>query len=213
MEGLTGVLSVILIDLVLSGDNALVIGMACANLPREQRRAGILYGSLAAIALRICLAAGAATLLRIPWLQAGGGLLLLGIAYKLSRGSGDPGHSVTPAANLWEAVRTVAVADLVMSLDNVLAVGGVARENLSLLLFGLGLTIPIIIWGSALVASVLNRAPWLIHAGAGVLAWTAGAMIIEDPALGMAGPHWLLSSICCALVWGFSALERASRGA
>lgn len=213
MEGLTGVLSVILIDLVLSGDNALVIGMACANLPREQRRAGILYGSLAAIALRICLAAGAASLLRIPWLQAGGGLLLLWIAYKLSRGGGEGAHGVAPASNLWEAVRTVALADLVMSLDNVLAVGGVARENIKLLLFGLGLTIPIIIWGSSLVARLLIRAPWLLNAGAAVLAWTAGSMIAEDPALGVAGPTWLMPGMACGLVLGLAALERTSHRA
>jgi YjbE family integral membrane protein len=211
MEDLTGLFSVILIDLVLSGDNALVIGMACAGLDREQRRAGILYGSLAAIALRICLAAGAATLLRIPFLQAGGGLLLLLIAYKLARGSDPHDHAVAPAANLWDAVRTIALADLVMSLDNVLAVGGVARERIGLLLFGLGLTIPIIIWGSALVASVLRRAPWLIHLGAAILAWTAGAMITEDPGLGLQGPPWFLSTLCCLLVLGASLLTKLRR--
>lgn len=211
MEGLTGIFSVILIDLVLSGDNALVIGMTCAGLPREQRRAGILYGSLAAIALRLCIAAGAATLLRVPWLQAAGGLLLLWIAYRLSRGSAESNHALTPATTLWEAVRTVALADLVMSLDNVLAVGGVAREKPALLLFGLGLTIPIIIWGSTLVAGLLQRASWLIHAGAAVLAWTAGSMIAEDPALRLTTQPSLMPALACVLVLGFSAIDRVRR--
>ncbi len=204
----TGVLSVILIDLVLSGDNALVIGMACAQLPPQQRRAGILYGSLAAILLRISLAAGAATLLGIPGLQLIGGLMLLWIAYKLSRGSETEGHDLAPAANLWEAVKTVALADLVMSLDNVLAVGGVARESITLLLFGLGLTIPIIMWGSGLVAGLLGRAPWLMHAGAAVLAWTAGAMVNEDPLLRLP-PGAFMPALACVLVLGVSALGHA----
>ncbi|MFZ5827899.1 MAG: TerC family protein [Bacillota bacterium] len=212
MDGLTGVLSVILIDLVLSGDNALVIGMACAGLPPEQRRTGILYGSLAAIALRISMAVGAATLLRVPWLQAVGGILLLFIAYKLSRGSEESDHAIAPSASLWDAIRTVALADLVMSLDNVLAVGGVARENLSLLLFGLALTIPIIIWGSALVAGLLRRAPWLIHVGAAVLAWTAGAMIAENPALRLRSDSPLMPALACVLVLGVSAFDRVRRG-
>ncbi|MFZ5816690.1 MAG: TerC family protein [Bacillota bacterium] len=208
MDGLSGVLSVILIDLVLSGDNALVIGMACANLPARQRRAGILCGALAAIALRICLAAGAATLLQVPWLQAAGGLLLLWIAYKLSRGEPEGGHRVAPATGLWQAVRTIALADLVMSVDNVLAVGGVARGNIGLLLFGLGLTIPIIIGGSTLVAALLRLAPWLVHAGAAVLAWTAGVMVTEDPALQMQAPQPLMPALACGLVLGVSAFER-----
>ena len=203
-----GVLSVILIDLVLSGDNALVIGMACARLPPAQRRAGILYGSLAAILLRITLAAGAATLLRIPGLQLVGGLMLLWIAYKLSRGGEGQSHSPTPASTLWEAVKTVALADLVMSLDNVLAVGGVARESISLLLLGLGLTIPIIMWGSGLVARLLAQAPWLMHVGAAVLAWTAGSMVAEDPLLRLPSST-VMPVLACCLVLGVSALGHA----
>jgi len=185
---LTGVLQVVLIDLVLSGDNALVIGMACAALPPRSRRQGILLGSLAAIAMRVILASLAAVLLRIPLLQALGGLALMWVAFKLASsaiiGTRTAAHgTVKPGGTVWDAVRTIAVADLVMSLDNVLAVGGVSHGNLGLLLLGMGLTIPIIMWGSRLVASLMARAPWLAPAGALVLTWTAGGMLAADPAL------------------------------
>lgn len=202
-----GFFSVVLIDLVLSGDNALVIGMACANLPAQQRRKGVLYGSLAAVVLRVLLAAAAAMLLRIPLLRAAGGLLLLWIAYKLGRPPSDGGHDVKPGATLAEAVRTIALADLVMSLDNVLAVGGVSGGNLALLLFGLGLTIPIIMWGSGFVARLLCRLPWLGQVGAAVLAWTAGGMIAADPLVrAPAGP--VLPAAATVLVLGCAAWDR-----
>ncbi|HYG60466.1 MAG TPA: YjbE family putative metal transport protein, partial [Symbiobacteriaceae bacterium] len=171
----------ILIDLILSGDNALVIGMACAALPPRERRLGILYGSLAAVAMRVVLAAGTAVLLRIPLLQAAGGLLLIWVAYKLAGSAGGGHGEIHQGATLWDAVRTIALADLVMSLDNVLAVGGVSRGNMVLLLIGLGLTIPIIMWGSGLVAALLDRAPWLSYVGAAVLCLTAAEMIAADP--------------------------------
>lgn len=178
---ITGLFSVVLVDLVLSGDNALVIGMACAGLPEAQRRKGILLGSLAAVFMRVLLAAGAAVLMQVPLLRAAGGVMLVWIAYKLAAAP-DAGHGdVRQGATVWDAVKTIAIADLVMSLDNVLAVGGISRGNLFLLLFGLGLTIPIIMWGSSLVAGLMQRAPWLGYLGAAVLAWTAGAMITEDP--------------------------------
>jgi YjbE family integral membrane protein len=188
---LTGLLSVILIDLVLSGDNALVIGMACASLPPEYRKKGILYGSMVAIIMRIALAASASVLLKIPLLQTAGGLLLLWIAYKLTIDSQGSQHNIKQGTNVWEAVRTIAIADLVMSLDNVLAVGGVSKGNVSLLLIGLGLTIPIIMWGSTLVASIMTKFPWLTYAGAAILAFTAGTMITDDPATPLFNLHWI----------------------
>jgi YjbE family integral membrane protein len=200
-------LSIIVIDLVLSGDNALVIGMACAGLPPDQRRRGILYGSMAAVLLRVVLAGGAALLLRIPLLQAAGGLMLLWIAYKLTGTSHVRPQAVKRSGTIWEAVRTVAAADVVMSVDNVLAVGGAARGNLLLLLLGLGLTIPIIMWGSGLVARLLGRAPWLTYAGAAILAWTAGAMVAEDPTLQMQYRH-LLPPVAVALVLGAALCDR-----
>jgi YjbE family integral membrane protein len=188
---LTGLLSVVLIDLVLSGDNALVIGMASATLPPEQRRKGILYGSLVAIIMRIILAASASLLLKVPLLQSAGGLLLLWIAYKLTIDSQGNQHNIKQGATLWEAVRTIAIADLVMSLDNVLAVGGVSKGNVSLLLIGLGLTIPIIMWGSTLVASIMTKFPWLSYVGAAILAFTAGTMIADDHATPLFDQHWI----------------------
>jgi YjbE family integral membrane protein len=200
-------LSIVLIDLVLSGDNALVIGMACAGLPPEQRRKGILYGAMAAVLLRVFLAGGAALLLRIPLLQAAGGLMLVWIAYRLAGSSSHGPAAVKQGATLCEAVRTVAAADLVMSLDNVLAVGGVSRGNLPLLLVGLGLTIPIIMWGSSLVATLMSRAQWLSYAGAAVLAWTAGAMVAEDPGLSIPHGH-LMPALATVLVLGVTAAEQ-----
>ncbi len=201
---LSGVFGVVLVDLVLSGDNALLIGMACAGLPPHHRRRGILYGSLAAIVLRILMATGAAYLLTIPFLRTLGGLLLLWIAYRLTGTGGDEHGEVTRGTSLWDAVRTIIMADVVMSLDNVLAVGGISGGNLPLLLFGLGLTIPIIMWGSGLVAALLNRAPWLTYAGAAVLAWTAGHMVTADPLLSLPeGPAFPV--MATALVLGFAA--------
>jgi YjbE family integral membrane protein len=208
MTAYRDLISLILIDLVLSGDNALVIGMACAGLPPRERRLGILYGSLAAIGLRVALAAGTAFLLRIPLLQALGGLLLLWIAYKLlARSDDDSLSDIRQGRTLWEAVRTVAAADLIMSLDNVLAVGGASHGNLGLLVLGLGLTIPIIMWGSGLVSALLTRAPWLTYAGAGVLAFTAAEMIMADPVARL--PHSPLVPLsAAALVLGAAVIDR-----
>lgn len=200
-------LSIVVIDLVLSGDNALVIGMACAGLPAAQRRHGILYGSLTAVLLRVVLAGGAALLLRIPLLQAAGGLMLLWIAYKLTGNSRVRHRAVPRSATVWEAVRTVVAADVVMSVDNVLAVGGAARGNLPLLLVGLGLTIPIIMWGSGLIARLLGRAPWLTYAGAAVLGWTAGAMLADDRTLQVPYSQ-LMPAVAMALVLGAAMCDR-----
>lgn len=200
IDFISGLLKLILIDLVLSGDNALVIGMACAALPPRERRLGVLYGSLAAVAMRVTLAAGTSVLLRIPMLQAMGGLLLLWVAYRLAGSSGGAHGEVRSGATVWQAVKTIAVADLVMSLDNVLALGGVSHGNLTLLLIGLGLTIPIIMWGSGLVAALLDRAPWLSYVGAAVLCLTAAEMIGADPAVPVAQTPWLAAATMAAVL-------------
>jgi YjbE family integral membrane protein len=195
MDFFSGLLKLILIDLVLSGDNALVIGMACAALPPRERKLGVLYGSLAAVAMRVALAAGTSVLLRIPMLQAMGGLLLIWIAYKLAGSSAGAHGEVRTSATVWQAVKTIALADLIMSLDNVLALGGVSHGNITLLLIGLGLTIPIIMWGSGLVAALLDRAPWLSYVGAGVLCLTAAEMIGADPAVPVPHTPWLTAAM------------------
>jgi YjbE family integral membrane protein len=180
-ETLAAIASIVVIDLVLSGDNAVVIGMAASQLPGEHRRRAILFGAAGAIGLRILFTAMVAVLLGVPLLQLVGGLLLTWIAIKLLRPHAPEYGGVKAAASPWEAIRTIVMADVVMSLDNILAVGGAAHGQLLLLLFGLALSMPLITVGSGAVAWALDRLPWLIYLGSGVLAWTAGAMMVEDP--------------------------------
>jgi YjbE family integral membrane protein len=182
------ILSIVIIDLVLSGDNAVVIGMASRRLPPEQRRKAIIFGAIGAIGLRVTFTAMVAILLGIPFLQAIGGVMLVWIAFKLLRQEHDEAN-VREGANLFDAVRTIIIADVIMSLDNILAVGGAAHGNLWLLLFGLALSMPIIMFGSNLVATLMNRLPWLVYLGSAVLAFTAGEMIFEDPIVGRYLPH------------------------
>lgn len=174
------VLEIILIDLVLSGDNAVVIGMAARRLPAEQQRRAILFGGLAAVVLRIIFTIAAALLLGIPLLRFTGGLLLIWIAVRLLRSGGGEEH-VREGNNLLDAIRVIVIADVVMSLDNMLAVGAASHGNLGLLIFGLVLSIPILLFGSSVVAGLINRYPWLLWVGAAVLARVAGQMIVEDP--------------------------------
>jgi YjbE family integral membrane protein len=182
-ETLAAIASIVVIDLVLSGDNAVVIGMAASQLPGAQRRRAILFGAAGAIGLRVIFTAMVAMLLGIPLLQLVGGLLLAWIAVKLLRPHAVEAGGVKAAASPWEAIRTIIMADFVMSLDNILAVGGAAHGQLWLLLFGLALSMPLITVGSGVVALALDRLPWLVYVGSGVLAWTAGTMIVEDPYL------------------------------
>lgn len=174
------VLTIIAIDLVLSGDNAVVIGMAARRLAPEQRRRAIVWGGAGAVVLRITFTILAALLLHVPLLQAAGGLLLLWIAFRLLRPEAAAHEVVREADSLGSAIRTIIVADAVMSLDNMLAVGGASRGNLWLLLFGLGLSIPILLLGSSLIARLIGRYPWLNFAGAAILVYTAMEMIFND---------------------------------
>ena len=179
LDLISSILSIIVIDLVLSGDNAVVIGMAARRLSPENRRRAIIFGGAGAVGLRVLFTAMAALLLGVPYLQAAGGLLLLWIAYKLLRPQDHSAH-VTEAGSLAEAIRTIVLADVVMSLDNILAVGGAAEGHLGLLLFGLVLSIPILLLGSELVARMLGRYPILVYVGATVLILTAVEMVAED---------------------------------
>jgi YjbE family integral membrane protein len=176
---LSRLLTIILIDLVLSGDNAVVIGMAARRLPPASRRRAIILGGVGAVVLRVIFTAMAALLLDVPLLQAIGGVLLLWIAYKLVRPV-DHTVPVSEAESLAQAVRTIILADVVMSLDNILAVGGAAHGHLGLLLFGLALSIPILLMGSEMVARLLGRLPILVYLGVIVLVVTAVRMILED---------------------------------
>lgn len=176
---LTKILSIIVINVVLSGDNALVIGMASRTLAPRQRRMAIILGGAGAIVLRIIFTAVAALFLHIPLLEAIGGLILIWIAFKLLNDESNA-HNIQAGESLVSAVRTIIVADVVMSLDNMLAIGGAAGGSIELLLFGLGLSMPFILLGSNYLARLLNRYPWLMIGGAAVLAVTAARMIVDD---------------------------------
>lgn len=175
-------LEIIWIDILLSGDNAVVIALACRTLPAHQRRWGILLGSLAAVALRILFAFVIIQLLVLPFVRVVSGLLLLWIAVRLLFDQQDE-KNIKPASSLFAAVRTIAVADGVMSLDNVVAIAAAAKENIMLIAFGLTLSVPLIIFGSTLVLAALNRFPILVWAGAALLGWIAGELTGADPTL------------------------------
>jgi YjbE family integral membrane protein len=175
-------LGILAIDLILSGDNAVVIALAVRQLKGDTRRKAIILGATGAVLLRLFFAAIVTFLLQIPLLQAVGGALLLWVAWKLVHDS--PGEEeddeVQAGGNLWEAVRIIIIADVVMSLDNVVALVGVSGGNLALLVFGLALTIPLIIWGSTLLSALLDRWRWLVYVGAGILVYVAVEMLFED---------------------------------
>ena len=172
---------IILIDIVLSGDNAVVIALACRNLSPEQRKTGIFWGVAGAISLRVVLTVFAALVMNLPWLKAIGGLLLVWIAVKLMLPEDEEGHDIKSSANLWGAVKTIVVADFVMSLDNVIAVAGAAHGSLVLLLFGLAVSIPLIVWSSQLILHWMERWPAIVLLGAGLLGYVSGQMIFSDP--------------------------------
>jgi YjbE family integral membrane protein len=174
-------LGVLAIDLILSGDNAVVIALAVRQLKGDKRRKAIILGATGAVLLRLFFAAIVTFLLQIPLLQAVGGVLLLWVAWKLVHDSpGGEEDEVQAGGNLWEAVRIIIIADVVMSLDNVVALVGVSGGNLALLVFGLALTIPLIIWGSTLLSALLDRWRWLVYVGAGILVYVAVEMLFED---------------------------------
>nr|WP_207952292.1 TerC family protein [Paenibacillus turpanensis] len=182
METLLLLLQILLINIVLSGDNAVVIALASKKLPEEQRKKAVWWGATGAVLLRIVLTFAAVLLLDVPYIQVAGGILLLYIAVKLMLDDG--GHSdVKAAPGLWSAVWTIIVADFVMSLDNVLAVAAIAKDNVLVLILGIVLSIPLIIWGSHIIMRLLSRYPVLNYLGAGILGFAAGEMIIADQAM------------------------------
>ena len=174
---------IILIDIVLSGDNAVVIALACRNLSPEQRRVGIFWGVAGAVSLRVVLTIFAAMVMNLPWLKFVGGLLLFWIAIKLMLPEDEDGHDIQPSAHLWGAVKTIVVADFVMSLDNVIGVAGAAHGSLVLLLFGLAVSIPLIVWSSQLILHWMERFPVIVLLGAGLLGYVASEMLFTDPGL------------------------------
>ncbi|MEK3644345.1 TerC family protein [Aeribacillus sp. FSL M8-0235] len=176
----TSLFLIIGIDLILGGDNAIVIALACRNLPENQRRKGILFGTMLAILSRILLTVLAVHLLNIPFLQFFGGLFLMYIAFLLLTGNEGEHTSVKSHRSLWKAIQTIVLADLFMGFDNVIAVAGAAGGNIFLVITGLLISIPIIIWGSRFIMSAMSRFPLLIYGGGGILAYTAGKMMATD---------------------------------
>lgn len=175
------VLQIVWIDILLSGDNAVVIALACRSLPERQRRTGILLGAATAVALRIVFALVVSYLLAVPFLRIIGGLLLVWIAVKLVGGEDEAEHQVVQSDTLWRAVRTIAIADAVMSLDNVVAIAAASKGHPELFVFGLLLSIPLIVVGASLITTLIKRVPLVIWAGAALLGWIAGEMIVTDP--------------------------------
>ncbi len=196
---------IIMIDILLGGDNAVVIALACRNLPADLRRRGILWGTLGAIGLRIVLIFFAMSLLALPYLKLVGAALLLWIGVKLLVPEEDGHGDIRGSDRLWGAVKTIIIADFVMSVDNVIGIAGAAQgagghegHQMALVIFGLVVSIPIIVWGSSLVLKMMDRFPVIITAGAMLLGWIAGTLAVSDPAV----TPYLATSDSMRYVWG-----------
>jgi YjbE family integral membrane protein len=169
------------LNLLLSGDNALVIALAVRTLPRRQRIAGQLWGALGAVALRLIFVGIVSALLKIPFLQFAGGAVLVWIALRLVRPEPEGEGNVRHGTSLLEAIWIIIVADVTMSLDNVLAIAAAAHGDFTLVMFGIGLSLPIVVWGAGLLARLMNRYVWIVWLGGGLLGYVAGEMMLEDP--------------------------------
>ncbi|WP_438446261.1 TerC family protein [Gorillibacterium sp. sgz5001074] len=180
LEWLWLFIQIMIINIVLSGDNAVVIALASRKLPPEQRQKAIWWGAMGAILLRVILTVGAVLVLKVAYIQAAGSLLLIYIAIKLLLDN-EEGPQVNEAATLGKAIWTIIMADFVMSLDNVLAIAAKANNDFLVIVLGIGLSVPIIIWGSNLVVKLLHKYPILVYIGAGILGYTAGEMLVKDP--------------------------------
>ncbi|WP_219834018.1 TerC family protein [Paenibacillus sp. R14(2021)] len=179
MELLLLILEILLVNLVLSGDNAVVIALASRNLPAENRQKAVWWGATAAVGLRIVLTAVAVFLLKVPFIQIAGALLLFWVAVSLLKDDGES-KNIVGAQSLWKAIRVIVMADFIMSLDNVLAIASIAENNIWIMAIGIALSIPIIVWGSQLIMVLLHKFPVFIYIGAGILGYTAGEMLEES---------------------------------
>lgn len=190
-------LEIIIINILLSGDNAVVIALACRNLPKKQRNLGIFYGVIGAVVLRVVLTFFAVKLLQLPYLQVIGAALLVWIGIKLIAEEDGDGDEIEASDRLMSAVKTVIVADLVMSLDNVIGVAGAAKGSLALLIFGLVISIPLVVLGAQIIMRIIERFPILVVAGGGLLGYIAGEIAVTDSAIkdwiGVHAPdlHWM----------------------
>lgn len=195
-------MSIILIDILLAGDNAVVIAMAVRSLPKDQRRIGIAAGSAFAVVLRIALTFFAAQLLQTQFLKLVGGLAILWIAVKLLAESGIGEDGGREAKTLWQAMWLVIVADITMSVDNILAVAAASKGNLGLLIFGLGLSIPFVVFTSRILSTMMDRYPVIVYVGSAILGRVGGEMILTDPWVvqALSATHWMVvaAEILCA---------------
>jgi len=176
---LSGLSTIILLDLVLAGDNAIVIALAARKLPPPLQKKAVFWGSFGAVAVRIALTAVVVWLLELPGLMLAGGLLLLPIAWKLLK-QDEASHDIAAADGFWAALRTIVVADALMGLDNVLAIAGASRGDLLLVVLGLAVSVPLVVWGSTLILKLIERFPVIVYLGAGAIAWTAARMMAHD---------------------------------
>ncbi|WP_145045651.1 TerC family protein [Paenibacillus xylanexedens] len=205
MDTLWLLTEILMINLVLSGDNAVVIALASKDLPVRQRKQAVWWGAFGAVVLRCVLTFAAVLLLGIPFIQAAGGLMLFWIAMKLLLQNEDAVH-IREAKTTWKAIQTILIADFVMSLDNVLAIAALAKGDLALIVIGIAISIPIVVWGSGMIVGLLKRYPILVFVGSGILAFTAGEMVMNDPKLGewliglTAEAHMLLPAAMACLV-------------
>ncbi|WP_407647769.1 TerC family protein [Erwinia rhapontici] len=205
-------LQIVLIDLLLGGDNAVVIALACRKLPPHMQKKAIILGTLGAIVARVVLLIIAVHLLALPWLKIVGGLLLLWIGFKLV-GSEEEEANINGDNRLWKTVLTITLADVVMSLDNVLAVAAAGKGNVWLVSFGVLISIPIIVMGSKLVLTLLTRFPFIVTLGGALIGWIAGSMLVTDPALlrytaAIPHLHWIAGTIGALLVVGYGVVRR-----
>ncbi|MDD4600674.1 hypothetical protein SDC9_11339 [bioreactor metagenome] len=213
MDYILAVLGIIVVNILLSGDNALVIALASRNLSAQQQKQAMLWGSAGAVVLRIVLTFGAVLLLQIPYLQLVGGIMLVWIAAKLVRGEKQRKGNVVATGSLTKAIKTIITADVIMSLDNVLAIAGVAKGDWGLLVLGLAISVPLIVWGSQAIGMLVKKWPIIIIIGAAFLGWTGGEMVIVDTAvLPFAGRlpwlHWILPGAFAVIAVGLGKMVR-----
>jgi len=208
----SALLAIILIDLVLAGDNAIVIALAARSLPPRLQRKAIVWGTVGAIAVRSAMTVGVVWLLKIPGLMLVGGLGLLWIAYRLLADTGDDDEHGPVASTFWGAMKTIVVADALMGVDNVLGVAGAAHGSFDLVVIGLLISVPIVVFGSTMVLRLVERFPIIIQAGAAVLAFTAAKMIASEPLLDTVFDHsalarWALYALAIAGVLAAGRLQ------
>ena len=211
-----GLIKIIWINIILSGDNAVVIALAARSLPAEQQKKAIMFGSGAAVVLRIGLTVVAAKLLELSYLQIVGGILLLWVGTQLLHGDDEGDEGGSEKAGLWVAIRTILIADLVMSLDNVIAVAAAAKGSMTLLILGLAISIPLVIFGSQLMIKLMDRFPIIIWFGAGLIGWVAGETIVSDVALksiveANGWLHYAGPALGAALVLGIGKMASAKK--